>query len=113
MKPIVIVLLALAVLAGASGVLDRSDPARATGGSATITRVVDGDTVVLSGVGRSRLIAIDTPEVYGRVECFGREASVYAKRLLSGRRVRWRRGLEPRDRYGRYLRVFRGVCNRG
>ena len=44
-----------------------------------------------------------TPEVHGRVECFGREASAYAGRLLSGRRVRWRGGVEPRDRFGRAL----------
>ncbi len=65
--------------------------------------MVDGDTVVLSGVGKSRLIGVDTPEVYGRVECYGREASAFAKRLLAGRRVRWRPGAERRDRYGRAL----------
>jgi micrococcal nuclease len=65
--------------------------------------VVDGDTVELSGIGRSRLIGIDTPEVYGTVECFGPQASAYAKRLLAGRRLRWRPGVEPRDRYGRAL----------
>ena len=44
-----------------------------------------------------------TPEVYGTAECFGREASAFAKRLLAGRRVRSERGVEPRDRYGRAL----------
>ncbi len=102
-KPLAIALLVLAAVAGFSGVLDRGEPARATGGSATVTRVVDGDTVVLSGLGRSRLIGIDTPEVHGRVECFGREASAYVVRLLAGRRVRWRSGVEPRDRFGRAL----------
>ena len=58
---------------------------------------------MLAGIGRSRLIGVDTPEVYGSVECFGREASAFAKRLLAGRRVRWERGAEPRDRYGRAL----------
>lgn len=70
---------------------------------AKVQRVVDGDTVVLSGVGKSRLIGVDTPEVYGRTECFGPEASAYAKRELTGRSVSYTVGREPRDRYGRRL----------
>ena len=66
-------------------------------------RVVDGDTVELGGVGKVRLIGVDTPEVYGGVECYGREASAYAKRQLGGRRVRYTVGREARDRYGRLL----------
>jgi micrococcal nuclease len=64
---------------------------------------VDGDTVELSGIGKARLIGIDTPEVYGGVECFGREASAYAQRQLDGQRVRYTVGREERDRYGRLL----------
>jgi micrococcal nuclease len=73
--------------------------------SATVQRVVDGDTVRLAGLGSVRLIGIDTPEVYGgRVECFGPEASAFAKSVLRpGTRVRYRVGAEPRDRYGRLL----------
>jgi micrococcal nuclease len=71
--------------------------------SATVSRVVDGDTVELRGVGKVRLIGVDTPEVYGGVECYGREASAYAKRQLAGRRVRYAVGREERDRYGRLL----------
>jgi micrococcal nuclease len=38
------------------------------------------------------------------VECFGREASEFAKRELPpGREVSYRLGTEPRDRYGRAL----------
>ena len=70
---------------------------------ATVTRVVDGDTVELGGVGKLRLIGVDTPEVYGGVECYGREASAFAKRQLDGRRVRYTVGREARDRYGRLL----------
>ena len=71
---------------------------------ARVVRVSDGDTVVLDGLGRSRLIGIDTPEVYGGVECFGRRASAFVKRLLPpGTRVRYRLGVGERDRYGRPL----------
>ena len=73
--------------------------------SAAVQRVVDGDTVRLVGLGSVRLIGIDTPEVYGgRVECFGPEASAFARSVLRpGTRVRYRVGVEPRDRYGRLL----------
>lgn len=72
--------------------------------AATVVRVVDGDTVELGGgLGKSRLIGVDTPEVYGGVECYGPEASAYAKRQLDNRRVRYAVGREERDRYGRLL----------
>ncbi len=66
-------------------------------------RVVDGDTLVLRGVGKARLIGVDTPEVFGGVECFGRQASAYARRQLAGRAVRYTVGRGERDRYGRVL----------
>ena len=72
--------------------------------AATVVHVVDGDTVELGGgLGKSRLIGVDTPEVYGGIECYGPEASAYAKRQLDGRRVRYTVGREERDRYGRLL----------
>jgi len=47
---------------------------------------------------------VDTPEVYGGVECYGREASAFVERLLPlGSRVAYRLGVEDRDRYGRAL----------
>ncbi|MBX5470354.1 MAG: thermonuclease family protein [Thermoleophilaceae bacterium] len=69
-----------------------------------VTRVSDGDTIRLAGLGRVRLIGVDTPEVYGQAECYGREASAFVKRLLPvGARVGYRLGVDPRDRYGRAL----------
>ena len=65
--------------------------AAASAGAQVVERVVDGDTIVVQGVGRVRLIGVDTPETVhpGRaVEFFGREASAFTKRLLEGRRVR-------------------------
>ena len=98
-------LLCLTLAAALAG-CDTADLERAAGTEprhATVTRVVDGDTVVLSGLGKARVIGVDTPEVHGGAECFGREASAYAERVLRGRRVRYRLGIEPRDRYGRAL----------
>jgi micrococcal nuclease len=72
--------------------------------SARVTKVTDGDTIWLSRVGKVRLIGVDTPEVYGEVECYGRRASAFTKRVLRPRRrVRYRLGTDPRDRYGRAL----------
>jgi micrococcal nuclease len=51
-----------------------------------------------------RLIGVDTPEVYGQVECYGREASAFVRRLLPlGSRVHYSLDVEERDRYGRAL----------
>jgi micrococcal nuclease len=74
------------------------------GGHARVTKVTDGDTLRLGELGPVRLIGIDTPEVYEGVECFGRQASDFAQQLLPlGIRVRYRVGVEERDRYGRLL----------
>lgn len=76
---------------------------------ATVTRVVDGDTVEVS-IGSSsddvRYIGIDTPESVAPgepVECFGERASTFNERLVEGRRVRLVFDDERRDRYGRLL----------
>ena len=66
--------------------------------------MVDGDTVMLTRLGSSRLIGVDTPEVYGGAECYGREASAFARRVLRpGTRTHYVKGVDPRDRYGRTL----------
>ena len=74
-----------------------------------VSRVVDGDTVKIRARGAVttvRLVGIDTPEVYGRRECFGPQASARAKRLLKPRtqvRVVTDPTQDTRDRYGRLL----------
>jgi endonuclease YncB( thermonuclease family) len=78
---------------------------------ARVIYVVDGDTVdvrLASGAKRRvRLLGIDTPEVYGGVECGGRQASRSMKRMLpKGTRVRLTSdpSQDQKDRYGRLLR---------
>lgn len=74
---------------------------------ALVTRVVDGDTFVLEGGERVRLIGIDAPESVkpnSPVECFGHEASNFLKQMIEGKRVRLERDVSDRDRYGRLLR---------
>lgn len=88
-------------LAGCSGT--HEGPGSSVAGEERVERVIDGDTVELSASGRARLIGVDTPEVHGEVECFGREASAFTKRALTGRVVEAERGADARDRYGRLL----------
>lgn len=69
-----------------------------------MTKHTDGDTLWLSGIGKVRLIGVDTPEVYGDDECYGHQASAFVERTLPlGSTVRYRLGTEERDRYGRAL----------
>ena len=85
---------------------------------ARVTGVADGDTVnvrLTSGAYRRvRLLGIDTPEVYGGVECGGRAASAAMKRMLPvGTRVRLVSDTSQAnaDRYGRLLRYVRRVAD--
>jgi micrococcal nuclease len=97
------VLLLIAAVTG--GCNEPQDGSTARGDRhARVTRITDGDTIRLEGLGPVRLIGVDTPEVYGGAECFGSAASAFAKRLLPlGTRVRYRLGVDDRDRYGRAL----------
>ncbi len=104
MRLLAFVLAVAAVVAATYVTAPAEEDPRRSDGWATVERVVDGDTVVLSeGIGKSRLIGVDTPEVHGGVECYGREASAFAERVLAGARVRVARQAEPADRYGRAL----------
>ena len=87
-----------------------SVPGGGSGLPATVTHVVDGDTVDLRLAGepeRARLLGIDTPETVkpdSPVDCFGPEASARTKVLLPpGTAVVVQRDREARDRYGRLL----------
>jgi len=71
-----------------------------------VERVVDGDTFVLTGGERVRLIGIDTPETVHPnkpVEPFGPEASGFSKNMLEGKDVRLEFDVQERDKYGRLL----------
>ncbi len=72
-------------------------------GPRTVTRVVDGDTLVLDGGERIRLIGVDTPETVHPqkpVEYFGKEASAFTRRMADGQEVRLEYDQQRRDRYG-------------
>ena len=73
-------------------------------GAGVVSRVVDGDTVVLQSGERVRYLLVDTPEsTLGKHECFGSEASDYNRSLVEGRAVRLTYAEACTDRYGRLL----------
>ena len=74
--------------------------ARAASAGVLVVRVIDGDTVDLEGIGRSRLIGVDTPE---EGECYETAATRYMKRTVEGQRVRVAFQAERRDRFDRAL----------
>lgn len=88
---------------------------------ARVSRVVDGDTLVVNINGREarvRLIGIDTPETVapGRpVECFGPEASAFTNDQIqrAGRRVLLEKDVSETDRNGRLLRYVWLLDERG
>ena len=80
--------------------------AQGQGSTRTVERVIDGDTLVLDGGERVRLIGVDTPETVHPtkpVERFGKEASAFTKRTVEGKEVRLEYDQERTDRYGRTL----------
>lgn len=75
--------------------------------SARVLRVVDGDTIDVDIGGKTyrvRYIGIDTPEVYGQIEYYGREASAKNRELVEGKIVVLEKDVSETDKYGRLLR---------
>lgn len=71
-----------------------------------VVRVVDGDTLMLDGDRRIRLLDINTPELSHEgvaAEPYAREAASYLEQLAGGRDVRVEIGRKEKDPYGRYL----------
>ena len=73
-------------------------------GDVKVDRVIDGDTIVLSGGRRLRYIGLDAPEVRDRPEHYGLEATAFNRRLVEGRKVNLERDVSNQDRFGRLLR---------
>jgi len=84
-----------------------------------VTRVVDGDTLVLENNERVRLIGIDTPEIHesnklerdvqrsgqdaATIKSLGRRAYEFTKKLVEGKKVRLEFDVERYDKYKRIL----------
>jgi micrococcal nuclease len=84
-----------------------------------VTRVIDGDTILIETGEKVRLIGIDTPEMHessklyrdsqrtGRdirtIRAMGRRAFMFTENLVNGKRVRLEFDVEKYDKYGRLL----------
>jgi endonuclease YncB( thermonuclease family) len=85
-----------------------ADP-EAPGVAATVTRVVDGDTIEVDFEGKTldvRLIGIDTPETVDPSEpvgCYGPAASHFTTNEIEGEHVRLEFDVERLDQYERTL----------
>ncbi len=65
-----------------------------------VSRVLDGDTFVLNGGDKVRLLSIDTPE---EKETLHDQAKSFLEDMVGGKSVRLEYGKERRDKYGRML----------
>lgn len=72
----------------------------------TVLQVIDGDTIIVSGDRRVRLLGIDTPETKHPdrpPEPFGAEATQFTQVAVEGRDVQLLYDKERYDNYGRLL----------
>lgn len=68
-----------------------------------VTNVIDGDTIVISGGERVRLLGIDTPE---KGEFFYKEAKVRMEQLVESKEVFLEKEGDNKDKYDRLLRYI-------
>ncbi len=70
-----------------------------------VTRVIDGDTVILENGDKLRYIGINTPELNSadKTECFALEATTENQRLVENKKIRIEKDVSERDQYGRLL----------
>lgn len=74
-----------------------------------VTKVVDGDTIVVEGNQTVRFIGIDTPETVDPrrpVGCYGKEASNETKKLLTNKNIILQKDISDKDKYNRILRYI-------
>lgn len=74
-----------------------------------VERVVDGDTAIINIDGESfrvRFIGVNTPESTTRIEEYGKEASNFTKKYLTGKEVYLEKDVSETDKYGRLLRYI-------
>lgn len=114
--PVIRALLVLNVLVWGVVIVLAVRPAAADDNDVRVTRIVDGDTVVVTRLYSDakttvRILGIDTPETKkprSPVQCWGPEATQFARDTLLDQVVRMVPDAtqDDRDRYGRALRYI-------
>jgi micrococcal nuclease len=97
-KNVLIGFLAVLLLVGLVGC--GADKKAATGSEFRVERIIDGDTIVLTGGRNVRYIGINTPE---KGEPYYEEATEANRSLVEGKNVRLELDEEEKDLYGRML----------
>jgi len=72
-----------------------------------VSRIIDGDTIVLSNGQRVRYLGIDCPELHRAnqpPECGAAEATEENRKIIGSSRVRLETDITDKDAYGRLLR---------
>ncbi len=70
-----------------------------------VSKIIDGDTVILSTGEEVRYIGIDTPEIEDG-ECYSTEAARANSDLVLGKEIRVIKDTSETDKYGRLLRYI-------
>lgn len=74
---------------------------------AVVKRVVDGDTIIAvidNKEYRIRLIGINCPEYTSKIEVYGKEATEYTTKMLTGKTIYLEKDVSETDKYNRLLR---------
>lgn len=107
---IVVLLLFIASLSSLKNLFNEKRLAQVSESSfpqkAFVTRVIDGDTIVIESGYRIRYIGINTPETKHPekpVEYFGKEALEFNKNLVMGKEIILEYDAQKLDKYGRLL----------
>jgi micrococcal nuclease len=71
---------------------------------AIVERVIDGDTIIVSGGVRVRYILVDAPETTGgRDDCYGASAAQFNRDLVLGKTIQLTYDVDCEDAYDRTL----------
>jgi micrococcal nuclease len=90
----------VAAFAGLAGCGERPDCGPR---QAVVERVIDGDTIVVTGGVRVRYLLVNAPETSGDGECFGANAAQFNADLVLGKTVELSYDVACADMFGRTL----------